>query len=215
MHTIGNNTYSDLYITSEWGLNIQDTDIELLIPHITKSGKIIDIGANLGIYSIMYSQSFPYTKFICFEPTPTISRYCTLNLKKIGLPFTMHQVALSNYDGVSFLENNGAHHQQNKLSNSGIEVEVRKLDSYHITDISIIKIDVEGHELEVLQGARNTILNQQPIIVLEYHKEADSEAIFNFIEEIQYDIIFLEGQFNPNQCNHLLLKPRLNENNNI
>jgi hypothetical protein len=46
-------------------------------------------------------------------------------------------------------------------------------------------------------------------------KEADSEAIFNFIEEIQYDIIFIEGQFNPNQCNHLLLKPRLNENNNI
>ena len=80
MHTIGNQTYNNLHITSEWGNNIQDKDIEFLKPYITKHGKIIDVGANLGIYSIMYSQAFPFTEFICFEPTPDSSRNCSTQL---------------------------------------------------------------------------------------------------------------------------------------
>ena len=207
MHTIGKQTYQGLNISHEWGTNIQDKDIELLKPHITNRGKIIDIGANLGIYTIMYSQAFPYTEFICFEPTPNSAKTCIDNLEKVGLPFTMNQIALSNRNGVSFFQDT-AMPQTNKLAGSGIEVEVRELDSFHITDISVIKIDVEGHELEVLQGARNTIINEQPIIILEYHKEADADAIFSFIEKLEYDVTFLEGQFHPGQCNHFLLKPR-------
>ena len=218
MHTIGNQTYNNLHITPEWGLNIQDKDIELLKPYITRKGKIIDIGANLGIFSIIYSQVYPYTQFICFEPTPHIAEHCGNNLTKVGLPFTMYQTALSNRNDVAHFRV-GTMHQTNKLAVDGIEVEVRELDTYNFTDVAVIKIDVEGHELEVLQGARNTIVNQQPIIILEYHPEADSAAIFDFIEELEYDIIFLEGQFNAGQCNHFLLKPNhtylIDENNSI
>ena len=47
------------------------------------------------------------------------------------------------------------------------EIDVVKLDNFNLSDISLIKIDVENHENEVLQGSKQTILTNKPIIVLE------------------------------------------------
>jgi len=47
------------------------------------------------------------------------------------------------------------------------EIDVVKLDNFNFTDITLIKIDVENHENQVLIGAKQTILNNKPIIVLE------------------------------------------------
>jgi hypothetical protein len=83
------------------------------------------------------------------------------------------------------------------------------LDYFEFEDISFIKIDVEGFELEVLEGSIKTINENRPIINLEYHKEADANLLFKFIDNINYTIIYLDydGQFIPDRCNQLLLIP--------
>ena len=48
-----------------------------------------------------------------------------------------------------------------------IEVPLRRLDDFHFRDVSLIKIDVEGHEFEVIQGARKTIESSRPVMIME------------------------------------------------
>jgi hypothetical protein len=67
------------------------------------------------------------------------------------------------------------------------------LDLFKFNDVDFIKIDVEGSELEVLHGARETIKNNSPIILIELlnsHKNAEHNTIMvtTFLEELGYSL---------------------------
>jgi FkbM family methyltransferase len=209
MITLGIQTYDGLHISSEYGSNVQDNSIDALIPYIQTSGKIIDIGANQGVYTIIASQKLPYTEFIMFEPLPDTAIHAQNNASKCNIPHQMEVVALSNYNGDGQFQVSNMT-QTNKFG-SGTTVIVKTLDSYCYDDITFIKIDVEGHEFQVLQGAKETITANKPVILLEYHQEADWDAIESFIiNDINYSITQLSPQhFNRNSCNHLILTPKI------
>jgi FkbM family methyltransferase len=95
-----------------------------------------------------------------------------------------HQVALSSSPGTSKIiikKDNAGHNYLDNLhlpTRTGqirtrptepptIEVELRTLDSYGFEDVDIIKVDVEGHEFDVVQGAEQTILKYLPVVQLE------------------------------------------------
>jgi FkbM family methyltransferase len=95
-----------------------------------------------------------------------------------------HQVALSSRPGKSQIivkKDNAGHNYLDNLhlpTRTGqirtrptepptVDVELRTLDSYDLDDVDIIKIDVEGHEFDVVQGAEQTIIKHRPIVQLE------------------------------------------------
>lgn len=208
---IGNKNYEGLYVTQEYGSIINDTYAQQVKELIKKKGKIIDIGANLGINSILFAQEIPHTEFLCFEPTRHISEMASKNLQVADIPHKMYNVALSNFNGTSGF-NFSDSHQTNKINAEATNyiVDVHTLDYYNIDDVSLIKIDVEGHEVQVLEGASNTIKKNKPVILLEYHKEADSNNLFFTINNLGYDCIFFEngGVFIPNTINQIILIDR-------
>src|SRR5262249_56409692 len=57
------------------------------------------------------------------------------------------------------------------------EVEVRTLDSYGFTDVRVIKVDVEGGEMDVLEGARQTILRDRPALIVELLTGAHADPV--------------------------------------
>ena len=210
--TIGKNQYEGLDITPEYGTNIQIYNIDLLSSCVKNTGKIIDVGANIGVVSIGISQVVPYTEFICFELNKSSANIVGQNLTKCDIPHTVYNVALSDFDGEcgAILTNN---HQNCKLNKdiSDTTVETKRLDFYGFDNVTLIKIDVEGHELEVLNGAIQTIQKNKPVILLEYHQEANSEKIFQIINDLEYEWISIEpdSQFFSNRTNQLLLTPKL------
>lgn len=206
---IGNKTYEGLHITSEYGNTLYDQTIEEVLTVIKPGGKIIDIGANLGVYSIAASQILPYSEFILFEPVYATAEYATSNLSKCGIKHTLNCIALSNYIGEGYFAISQMH-QTNKFSSIGEKVKVSTLDSYAYNEVSFIKIDVEGHELQVLEGAVNTIKINKPVVLLEYHKEADWNKMKALIEEeLNYKIVQLSPPiFDINACNNLMLVPK-------
>ena len=135
----------------------------------------IDIGANRGSYSY-YMAKFS-KEVIAFEPNADL---WTGLRKLLGQNFHLERAALSgagakaimridqNNTGVSTIEERNNLSCVEDCSNVITRVvETRTLDSYEICNVSMIKIDVEGHEEAVIEGARATIEMNRPVFIIE------------------------------------------------
>lgn len=161
----------------------------------------VDIGANVGLYSYVLSKFCDRVE--AFEPNPdcveSILAYNASNIK-------VHNVGLSSHAGNLILHIpivNGipvtgfASFEAVNGDQQGISVPVRQLDDYNIKGVSFIKIDVEGHESEVLEGARQTILRERPIILVEIeqrHIVKPIEMVFDQIIKLGYAGYFLQNR---------------------
>ena len=171
-------------------------------------GTIIDIGANVGLMSIMFHDSIKYNKFICVEPNKVTMNRLKTNISFINAEFL--ECAIGNYIGTCSMMSNYGTSGTYEISDAGDSVDLITLDSLNLTNVSLIKIDVEGADIEVLQGAINTINKNRPIIHFEHHADlCDKSILYKFINSINYCIINLEknGIFVPDKINTYILVP--------
>jgi len=145
-----------------------------------KSGyTFIDIGVNKGDFSLLAAKLVGTKgKVIAIEPEPTNCKWITKSVEINGYKnVTLYEMALSNQDGEAQLyigEKSGWHSlvTPKKYSNRGtINVKTKKLDSFlgeisFTNPIDVIKIDVEGAELRVLQGATSTLSRNEKLVIL-------------------------------------------------
>jgi len=84
------------------------------------------------------------------------------------------------------LENTGATHVSSN-TNDLDKVELKKLDDYELTDVDFIKIDVEGYENQVVLGAKETLLRNKPIIIVEQKGFSDrfNETQFEAVDTLK------------------------------
>lgn len=159
--------------------NLKDDRLTKLIikKHLSSNSNCIDIGCHLGeMLEIMIGLS-PNGNHFAFEPIPSMFD----NLKNIfGTRATILPYALASESGSSsfqFVKNAPAYSGLKKRTYAvahpdieEIEVTLKPLDDCIPKDLKIdlIKIDVEGAELGVLQGAKNTILRSKPLIIFEF-----------------------------------------------
>lgn len=139
---------------------------------------IIDIGANIGNHSLFFSKFLKNDIVHCFEPYKANLELLRKNMT--DRKCIIYDIALSDHEGELPLYNSqqlnyggfSLHSYSDTMSFKVLDsIPVTTLDSFNLSNISMIKIDVENHENEVLIGARQTILRNKPIIFLEnlYH----------------------------------------------
>jgi len=152
------------------------------IKHINKfidgSGIALDIGANRGLWTYALSNNFH--QVIAFEPNPNV----TNDLLNAGLDnvLLIHK-ALSDLtkEEILHIPNKGGIEMSGWASLEEkfdieidyikeIKVSTSQLDDYGFTDVSFIKIDVEGHELKVLEGGKKTLEINRPVCLVEIKK---------------------------------------------
>jgi FkbM family methyltransferase len=193
MINIQNKTH-DVITTPEYGnqFDVSNEHLALLRSNINKKGKIIDIGANLGLMAILLSENIENTGVICIEPSLE-----TTNILRKNVPNAeVYNCAMSNFNGIGYIQSHGGHQSYRLNKNTGSEkVETRTLDSFNFKDVSLIKIDVEGSEYDVIEGAQDTIKNERPIILCEHHRDLCSvDKLFSIINKINYNIIYLDPE---------------------
>ena len=166
-----------------------------LIPFLADKNKAsIDIGANKGVYTYWLSKFSSHV--YAYEPNLKIFKILNAGTKGAGASnVTTSSVALSNNSGASVLRipagpkgdsNQGASLNYKKVGDTYSEatIELRTLDEENISNIGLIKIDVEGHELEVLQGAEKTIKENRPILIIEIEQIHNRVPIVEAIERV-------------------------------
>ncbi len=147
---------------------VYDLSLVPFIPDV-----VLDIGSNIGLFTILAAKQWSQSMFICVEPHPTTFSFLGFNLEANKIEATKLQCAVSSNNEIKFLKNEGAVFQE--LSDNGDldnRVLTVSLDSL-IPDLSdlklLIKMDIEGSEYEVLQKT-NLNLSDECFFFIELHK---------------------------------------------
>jgi FkbM family methyltransferase len=150
--------------------------LDFISKYYNKQKIILDIGANIGNHSLFFLKFLECDAVYSFEPMPCNIDLLKKNTQAYSEKSVIYEVALSNTEGEMPVYNSDAsnlggfslHSYENGSSFLvGQQADVIKLDSLNLTNVSMMKLDVENHENEVLDGARQTILNNKPIIFIE------------------------------------------------
>ncbi|MBB5703759.1 FkbM family methyltransferase [Ochrobactrum daejeonense] len=181
--------------------------------HLQKGDVVLDIGANVGNHTL-YLAGIGGARVMAYEPNPHLADAIrrSVQLSGLGNAVTVRNIGLGKVAGHAHFEkdipeNLGAQ----KLDIGEGELQVERLDDQDIpSPVKIIKIDVEGMELDVLEGGRELILRDKPILYIESATEANYRQISTYLAELGYG--YWEG-FNatPTHCFRPLASIALNQ----
>lgn len=168
----------------------------------------VDVGCHKGEILDLMLEAAPKGKHWGFEPIPVL--FEALKEKYAGTPCTISAIALSNVAGeaqFNYVTSNPSYSGLLRRSydrpyeeDTNIRVQTARMDDVLPNDfkVHLIKIDVEGAEMLVLEGARITIQHSQPIIIFEHGVGASDvygtrpEDVFRFFQSLSYGIFLLE-----------------------
>lgn len=172
-----------------------DPHVEVCVRAMLRPGQTaIDVGANIGYFTAVLAQCVgPGGHVWSFEPVPETYELLTLckSLNSFA-QVTPMKVALGAADGSTAITYDRRHSgiatmHPEQVAGDVRRVELRSLDTLISTGEvarppDLIKVDVEGHELDVLRGARNTIRTATPTIVFELNERTARVAGWTLAE---------------------------------
>ena len=174
----------DKGLPAEYQIAVRQRSIELC----TQRDVALDIGANVGLWSRDLVKSFG--RVIAFEPV-ALFREC-LEQNVTGANFEVRPIALGDQDTMGTMiitEDNSGHSHLDPNTMGAGDVQVVRLDNLNLHDINYIKIDCEGYEYRILQGAEQTIRRCRPVVVIEqkphdaYSKQYGQFAAVGLLKE--------------------------------
>ncbi len=149
---------------------------------------VIDIGAQFGDYAILCAAYYK-AKVVTFEPLRSNFKLIkeaiylnNLSSKEINA----YNLGLGDRNRVITTNFNGDMINSMKAGKK-VKMSVRTLDYFNFSP-TIIKIDVEGYELQVLNGAKNTLRKYHPKIIIETHGRRLKSEVLKFLSKYRYKI---------------------------
>jgi FkbM family methyltransferase len=218
-----------------YGLSTYEAPTPIIFAGLTRqlSGLILDVGANTGIFTLLAAASSSTAHVCAFEPLDTARHLLVANIScnpNIRSRILVEPTALSRTRGImpffETINDQGLVSTSSSLERAhAISVGnhlVREIATTTIDDwatrhaehpIRLIKIDVEGHEHAVIEGARLTIRQQRPLIIVEILGAADFNSLNALLATDDYCDFPLSPErigrctdicFHANAWNHLL-----------
>lgn len=173
---------------------------------VARGQTVVEVGANMGAHTVHLAQLVgPTGRVVAFEPQRAMFYVLCANLAlndlfhvaayrlavgaapgRTRVPFAdVHRPA--NFGGIAMAD-----------AGPGEDVSVVTIDGLSLPTLHLLKIDVEGMELDVLRGARDTIARHRPVIYAENDRRPNSPALIGLLTEWGYDLYWdMPRLYNP------------------
>lgn len=153
---------------------------------------VVEGGANIGAHSLMLARQVGNGRLIVVEPQPAVFRVLTANLALNGHRRVQAvNAGLGERDGMLYVPAIDYAQPVNvggvALSmDGGAPVRVVTIDSMELPAVRLIKLDVEGMEINALRGAERTVRRCRPVLYLESDRRDKEPALAAFIRSLGY-----------------------------
>lgn len=166
----------------------EEEELGYLKEKIPPGKVIIDIGANVGNHLVYFGKFMAPKEIIPFEPHPAALEQLRENIALNNLSSVNQDylgVGLGAKRGSFSLVENMDIVQASLITSDTGMIQVFALDEMIKGPVHFIKIDVEGMEMEVLKGARETLMRERPLIMVEVHDQHEEE-LTKMLHELGY-----------------------------
>ena len=199
--------------------NPEDSDINFISEILPINAVIFDIGANIGLISMMLQKRHQDAKFYAFEPVlPTFEKMKkNIELNNVSPDICLFNIGFSDKcediefylpgtdEAASIQPINDSFYLKKSLETmQKVLCTVKKIDTFikknKLEKLDFIKIDTEGNEKFVLEGAKETLLRLKPIIYSELLRKHcarfhySPNEVINFMSELDYSCFILENK---------------------
>lgn len=187
----------------ERAMGMLERELPLAVASLQPGDTAIDVGANAGIYTYAFSRTAARVE--AFEPQAAWS--AVLRAFAASQPLIrIHQVALGATSGTAMLtvpviddiERPGdGRVTAGEADGANEPVMVETLDSFGFDRVALIKVDVEGGEVDVLAGAVETLHRNRPLLLIEIeqrHHEERIDRVFARLAALEYEGFFLDAE---------------------
>ena len=131
--------------------------------YVESKRNCIDIGSHVGLWTRELASKLE--QVYCFEPNPVFIECFKKNITETNVQ--LFQYGLSNNEHTASMKETNS----TMMNDEPGSIQCRTLDSFNLNNIDFIKIDVDGFEVKVLNGAIETITRNKPAINIEMKKE--------------------------------------------
>jgi FkbM family methyltransferase len=165
---------------------IFDSNVYGFKPSMIEHGVVIDIGANIGCFSLLVS---PYAKTVmCFEPERHNYDVLCQNMRDNDAHFLLFKKAVGFEDGESTINDLGG---CSALGMSGETVDVWSLNRVLdlVDHVDILKMDIEGGEWDALRGVSDENLAKVRFLAIELHITVDEKKFYETVAMIERNFV--------------------------
>lgn len=178
-------------LVTAWVIFCRD---EYRVPPGSKT--ILDLGANIGCFSLLAAANCPDTQIVAVEPFPSTFSKLSANIQQnsCGERVTCLSVGVAAKSGQRLMLDDGPSQSRGILSDgastpNGIEINVfsveellsQACDRFQVNIIDFVKIDIEGGEHEALLSASTQTLSKVRRIGMEYHPNQPKKVLFEHL----------------------------------
>lgn len=181
-------------VTQHPATDYQQATIDAAVEQVKNFDCAIDVGGNIGLHTVRFASKFQSVH--SFEPTD-INFECLKKNTETFKNVTLHQVGLGDQAATLKIKLPG---DSNNCGNFSIvdfdesddhlleqSIEICTLDSFDLAP-DLIKIDVQGFDYNVLVGARDTINQHHPVIIIESESKKSRHEISDFLTQLGYSV---------------------------
>ena len=165
-------------------------------------GTVYDIGANIGVFSIV-AAALTRWQVVAFEPTPELADVARGIVAEHGLACRVEQLALAAHDGTATFylsdvtDSSSSLREDFRPHHRSIDVELQTLDRYvakHPPAPSVLKIDTESTEPDVLRGGTELLTRERPWIICEVLAGRTEAALMSILGPLDYSWYHISGE---------------------
>ena len=148
--------------------NGQQAQRDAALEYIKQWRVCLDIGSNIGQWTRPLSKKFE--SVVCFEPNPNFRECFEKNIQEKNVLLWPYGLSDKEHKAKQDFNSTVLHEEDG-------DIDCRTLDSFGLTNVDFVKIDVDGFEIPLLNGARETLSKNDPVINIEMKRDKRTDIV--------------------------------------